>query len=70
MKTFFIYWMHSHCEPVKGNDIADAFRRAGYSKGALGAVDFYDESDVQRYEWDQSNRKWKLKPQHQEELTA
>lgn len=39
-----MHWKgNSEEEVVEGLDIADAFRRAGYSLGALGALDWFDE---------------------------
>ena len=44
MKTFILYWLGNlEPEKVKGYDIADAFRRAGYNGGAIAALDYYEE---------------------------
>lgn len=43
MKTFTLYWLDGVIDTVKGVDIADAVRRAGYGGGALAALDFYEE---------------------------
>lgn len=44
MKTFILHWLgSSEPETIKGYDIADAFRRAGYGGGALAALDYYEE---------------------------
>jgi|688.fasta_scaffold1212527_1 hypothetical protein len=46
MKTFILHWLgSSEPETIKGYDIADAFRRAGYGDGALAALDYYEEDD-------------------------
>lgn len=43
MKTFILHWLTGKPEIVKGNDIADAVRKAGYGGGALRALDYYEE---------------------------
>ena len=40
MRTFILYWLDGKEEKVRGNDIADAFMRAGYGGGALAALDY------------------------------
>lgn len=41
-KTFRLIWLNGKSEIVKGTSIADAFTRAGYGAGALGALDYYE----------------------------
>lgn len=43
MKEFFVFWQHDDVSQMKGVDIADAFRNAGYGGGAARAVDFWME---------------------------
>jgi hypothetical protein len=43
MKRFRLFWLDKTMEDVEGNDIADAFRRAGYGGGAIRALDYYKE---------------------------
>ena len=43
MKTFILHWLGGKKEEVKGLDIADAFRKAGYGGGAIRALDWYEE---------------------------
>jgi hypothetical protein len=43
MKTFILHWLNGKKEEVKGLDIADAFRKAGYGGGAIRALDWYEE---------------------------
>lgn len=48
MKTFKLYWLTKtkgvqDTEEIKGDNIADAFRRAGYGGGAINALDYYEE---------------------------
>lgn len=42
-KTFKLYWLDGSTEIVKGYDIADAFRKAGYGGGAIRALDYHKE---------------------------
>jgi hypothetical protein len=43
MKRFRLFWLDKTMEDIEGNDIADAFRRAGYGGGAIRALDYYKE---------------------------
>ncbi len=58
MQTFFLFWLDGKKEQVTGDTIADAYNRAGYSGGAMRALDFYSETDSHdwllvdgEYEW-------------------
>jgi hypothetical protein len=43
MKRFRLFWLDKTMEDIYGDDIADAFRRAGYGGGAIRALDYYKE---------------------------
>ena len=43
IRTFELHWSSGEVEIIKGTNIADAFAKAGYSQGALGALDYYTE---------------------------
>ena len=43
MKTFRLFWIGGSVELIKGDDIADAFRKAGYGAGAVRSLDWYEE---------------------------
>lgn len=44
IKKFKIHWFgNSEPEEISGTDMADAFTHAGYSAGALRAVDWIEE---------------------------
>lgn len=59
MKTFTLFWLTGKSEIVKGSDIANAFTLAGYSGGAMGALDFYSNDDTtKKWEWDKEKRNW------------
>lgn len=45
MKTFTLFWKDGKKELIRGTDIADAFRRAGYGGGALTALDYFSYGD-------------------------
>lgn len=66
MKKFRLYWLDGKTEIVEGNDIADAFSKAGYGAGAMGALDFYDNGELQSYEWNSVEKKWRMKESHME----
>ena len=62
MKNYTLFWLTGEVELVKGNSISEAFTLAGYSSGALGAVDFYSEGDIRNdWKWDTTNRSWNRK---------
>jgi hypothetical protein len=43
MRNFILVWKDGKREQVSGNDIADAYSRAGLGAGALGALDHFEE---------------------------
>ena len=43
MRTYELHWYGGKTEKVKGDDIANAFRRAGIGEDTLGALDYYRE---------------------------
>lgn len=63
MKKFTLYWLTGNSEPVEGNDISDAFTRAGYNGAAGGALDFYSNTHVVEYNWNRKTRSWDKKPE-------
>lgn len=42
-KEFLLHWQNGHVENARGINIVDAFTRAGYSAGATGALDYFEE---------------------------
>lgn len=46
MKHYVVHWLDGKIEELEGRNIADAFRTAGYSAGALGAVDYWEEVEL------------------------
>ena len=62
MNEYILYWLDGTSEIVKGFDIADAIRRAGYGHQAIVALDFYDyhiEGEEPRWTWDEQKHDWK-----------
>jgi hypothetical protein len=58
MKKYTLFWRTGDREIVKGQDIADAVRRAGYGGGAMSALDFWSHGDDRSYAWNSEVRKW------------
>lgn len=66
MTEFTFYWLDGEREVLSGNDVPDAFRRAGYGAGARFALDFTAVGDNREYIW--TGGKWvKQKPTTSEE---
>jgi hypothetical protein len=64
MYEFILYWLDGTLDRVKGENIADAIRRAGYGHGAIVALDFYDyavEGEEPRWYWNKAKHDWKLR---------
>ena len=57
---YTIYWRTGRRELVRGADIAQAMTLAGYSGGAVRAIDFYTSENYRGYEWDKEKREWVL----------
>ena len=43
MKQYKLYWLDGKTEFVEGFSIDDAFARTGYGRGALLALDYWEE---------------------------
>ena len=43
MRKYKLFWLDGKEEVVEGNNISDAFTRAGYSAGAIHALEYYKE---------------------------
>jgi len=55
MKTFTLFWLTGNSELVTGNTPNQAMTLAGYSNGAVEALDFYVPGDMRdRYYLDKS----------------
>jgi len=58
LKPFTLYWLNGQREVVHGSGAANAMTNAGYSSGALRALDFYKDGDSDAYVWNEVTRKW------------
>lgn len=56
---FTLFWLDGKREVVEGRTIAEAMTLAGYSSGALRALDFYANGDCDDYRWLPEEREWK-----------
>lgn len=43
MRTWVFHWRDGHVEALIGDTAAHALDRAGYGRGALPALDYYEE---------------------------
>ena len=57
-KPFTLFWLNGQREVIHGLDAANAMTNAGYSSGALRALDFYKEGDSDAYVWNEASRAW------------
>ena len=55
---FTFYWRTGDREVFPGRDPAEALNKAGYSGGAVGALDFYANGDNNEYVWNSETRDW------------
>lgn len=58
LKPFTLFWLNGQREVVHGLDAVNAMTNAGYSSGALRALDFYKEGDSDAYAWNEATRTW------------
>jgi hypothetical protein len=60
MATYTLYWRTGDKETVQGCNIAEAMTLAGYSGGAVRALDFYtdNETPCPIYSWNAEKREW------------
>lgn len=58
LKPFTLFWLSGQREVVHGLDAANAMTNAGYSSGALRALDFHKDGDSDAYAWNEATRKW------------
>lgn len=57
-KTFTVYWRTGERQEIQGQTQAQAMSLAGYSSGAIAAVDFICEGNNEEYEWNGTTREW------------
>lgn len=55
---YTLYWKDGKREIVKGRDLSEAMSFAGYSQGALAALDFHTLGINDEYEWNKEKHDW------------
>lgn len=55
---FTLFWRTGRREVIEGRTPEEAMTLAGYSNGALRALDFWASGDNQEYWWDEKARDW------------
>ena len=55
---FTLYWRPGDREVASGRTIAEAMTLAGYSNGAVRALDFYAKGDDREWRWLSVTREW------------
>ena len=68
MKKFTFFWLTGKREVFEGSDTANALNNAGYSQGALRALDFWANGDNNDYVWNKTKRNWDLTPEASKRL--
>lgn len=63
MKQYTFYWLTGKREVLNGLDIANALNNAGYSQGALKALDFWAHGDNNDYTWNKDEHRWDMTPE-------
>lgn len=58
-KYFTLYWLNGTKNVIKGLTIEEAFTRAGYGGGAVGALDWYDNGISETHWYDKNAKEWK-----------
>lgn len=56
--VFTFYWLDGKRDVFQGADVAAALNGAGYSMGALAALDFYAKGNCTDYFWDKEKHDW------------
>ena len=58
MNTYTLFWLDGTREVIQGETISIALCVAGYSNGAMRALDFYAEGENTSYIWSDRNNQW------------
>ena len=59
---FTLFWKTGQREVVEGRSAAQAMTLAGYSAGAVGALDFWAKGDCRDYVWSNDDHRWNPTP--------
>ena len=68
MMTFTLYWRTGKRETVSGSTVETAMTLAGYSGGAVRALDFWARGDCHNYIWNAETRNWDMTPEASERI--
>jgi hypothetical protein len=63
MSWFTFYWRTGQRDCFEGETPEQALTLAGFSQGAVGALDFHARGDNKEYTWDKEKREWMKKPE-------
>lgn len=58
---FTIYWLDGKKSVLEGDTVHEAFSAAGYSRGAVRAVDWYENGVNDDYVWNPEKKEWEKK---------
>lgn len=58
MSNYTFYWLTGEREVFEGDSPGDALNKAGYSQGALRALDFWAHGERNDYQWNKDERVW------------
>ena len=58
MNWYTVYWLHGERSVICGVTIEDAFVHAGYSGGAVNAVDWYNVGVSETHWYNKEEKKW------------
>lgn len=59
MNIYRFYWLDGTTTVWEGETVEDSFSKAGYSMGAMQALDFWEENEAsQTYNWNAKNKTW------------
>ncbi len=61
LKAFTLFWLSGKREVLYGKNLNNALTNAGYSQGALKALDFWAYGDNDNYVWNPDLNKWNSK---------
>ncbi len=58
MARFTLFWNSGKKENVKGKNLTDAFKAAGYKNKDIQKLSFFEDGDCDLYEFDKEKSLW------------
>lgn len=55
---FTLFWRNGDRSVIYGNDIQDAYTKAGYGGGSIRALDWYANGITESHYWDKKRKQW------------